>query len=408
MPRRSYRPFIALEAATVISGTGNGVAAIALPWLTLQLTNDPAAAGLVVAAGALPQLVASLASGVIIDRLGRQRTSVGSDIFSAASAALIPIFGLLNILTFPLVMVASVLGAVFDPVGVTAREAMIPDVAKRAQMELERVNGIHEASWGIAWLIGPGVAGILISTVGAEAAFWAMSAGFAVSAVLVGAVCMPTPPVHEANQQWFSDAVDGLRYVISEPAIRSTTVLSTLAFTLAYSSVAVVLPVMYEALDKPVALSTLFIAFSAAGVVGALVYGAVGTRVRRRTAFLGGLVGAVLVGGAFAFEPPYWAQVVAMAVSGFMTGPVSPIANVVLQERTDETMRGRALAMVFALTYALFPVGYVAAGFMVKAYGTTATFAAMAIGTAIVVVWAFFTPALRGIEAPVTEAALPE
>ena len=142
---RDLKPFIALEAATLIAGAGNGVAAIALPWLTLQLTNDPAAAGIVVAAGALPTLVASLGSGVIIDRLGRQRTSVGSDIFSAVSAAMIPLFALLGMLTYPLVLIASVIGATFDPVGVTAREAMLPDVARRARLPLERVNGIHEA-----------------------------------------------------------------------------------------------------------------------------------------------------------------------------------------------------------------------------------------------------------------------
>ena len=83
-----------------------------------------------VAFGALPQLAASLASGVIIDRLGRQRTSVGSDLFSAASAAMIPIFGLLGVLTYPLVVLASVIGAIFDPVGVTAREAMLPNVGE--------------------------------------------------------------------------------------------------------------------------------------------------------------------------------------------------------------------------------------------------------------------------------------
>ena len=71
---------------------------------------------------------------------------------------------------------------------------MLPDVAKRARLELERVNGVHEAVWGLAWLIGPGVAGLLIGAVGAEDAFWAMFAGFVASAMLVGIACMPTPP----------------------------------------------------------------------------------------------------------------------------------------------------------------------------------------------------------------------
>lgn len=398
---RDMLPFLALEAATMIAGTGNGVAAIALPWLTLQLTNDPAAAGVVVAAGAVPTLIASLASGVIIDRLGRQRTSVGSDVFSAISAAMIPVFGLLGILTYPLVIVASVIGATFDPVGVTAREAMLPDVAKRARLDLERVNGVHEAVWGLAWLVGPGIAGVLIATVGAVASFWAMFAGFVLSALLVGMVCVPTPPpaIHE-KQHWLTDALDGARYVIGEPAIRATTVLSTITFTLAYSVIAVVLPVVYEGLNKPRELGVLFMAFSAGGVVGALVYSAVGTKLPRRPAFVGGLVAAAAVAAVFAVDPAYWVQVVVMAVGGFMTGPVNPIVNVVLQERTDERMRGRALSMVFAFAYALYPVGYVAAGYLIKAFGAPWTFASMAVASGVVAVWAMFTPALRGMNAP--------
>ncbi len=398
--RRDFVPFISLEAATLISGTGNGVAAIALPWLTLQLTNNPAAAGIVVAAGALPTLVASLASGVIIDRLGRQRTSVGSDVFSAVSAAMIPIFGLLGVLTFPLVLVASVVGAIFDPVGVTARESMLPDVARRAQLRLERVNGVHEAVWGVAWLIGPGVAGLLIGWVGAEDAFWAMCVGFVASALLVGLACMPTPPAHTSEQHWLRDALDGLRFVIREPAIRATTVLSVLGFALAYSVVAVVLPVVYQRLGQPEKLGLLFMAFSAGGIGGALLYSALAEKAPRRAAFVIGLVAASAVALVYVLNPPYWAQVAVMAVSGFLTGAVNPIANVVLQERASEEMRGRALSMAFALSYAIFPIGYVGAGFLINAVGITWTFAIMGAAAALVAIWAMFTPALADLDAP--------
>jgi len=385
----------------MLAGTGNGVAAIALPWLTLQLTDDPAAAGVVVAAGAIPTLFASLLSGVIIDRLGRQRTSVGSDVFSAVSAAMIPVLGLLGMLTFPLVLIASVVGAVFDPVGVTAREAMLPDVAKRARLALERVNGVHEAVWGLAWLIGPGIAGVLIAEVGAVASFWVMCAGFVASAVLVGTACMPTPaPRTHAKQHWLREALDGARFVWHEPAIRSSTMLSTLAFAFTYSVVGVVLPVVYERLDKPQALGLLFVMFSAGGVAGALVYSAVGARVSRRLAFVGGLVAAAAIAGVFALSPAYWVQVVTMAVAGFMTGPVNPIVNIVLQERAAEEMRGRALSMVFAFEYAVYPVGYVAAGFMINAVGVTWTFAIAAVAATAVAVWSMVTPALREMEAP--------
>lgn len=396
---RDLKPFVALEAATLISGTGNGVAAIALPWLTLQLTDDPAAAGLVVAVAALPQLAASLGSGVIIDRLGRQRTSVGSDAFSAVSAALIPVFGLLGVLTYPLVMFASVLGAIFDPVGVTAREAMLPDVAKRGGLQLERVNGIHEAIWGLAWLIGPGVAGVLIGLVGATMSFWAMAAGFAISAVLVAAVCMPTPPARESEAHWVAEAIDGWKCLLHTPALRATTVLSTLAFMLAYSVVGVVLPVVYERIDQPEALGVLFMAYSGAGVGGALIYGALGSRIPRRAAFVTGLAVSALVPLVFVFSASYAVQLAVMAVAGLLSAAVNPVLNVVVQERVPDEMRGRVLSAVFALAYAAYPVGYAAGGFTIKWWGETATLAWMGGATLLVAAWGLVTPALRGLDA---------
>lgn len=404
---RDYKPFLALEAATILAGTGNGVAMIALPWLTLQLTDDPAAAGVVVAAGAVPTLVTSLASGVIIDRLGRQRTSVGSDVFSAVSAAMIPVFGLLGVLTYPLVLVASVIGAMFDPVGVTAREAMLPDVAKRARLRLERVNGIHEAVWGVAWLIGPGVAGLLIGAVGAVASFWAMCLGFVASALFVGFACMPTPTYPKSEQHWLRDALDGFRVVLHEPAIRSTTVLSSVVFTIAFSVVGVVLPVVFQRQDRPEALGLLLVAFSAGGIIGALAYSALGDRVPRRPAFAIGLVAMTAIAGVFVLTDSYWIQVAVMALGGIAQGAVNPITNVVLQERTAEEIRGRALSVIFTFAYALYPVGYAGAGFMIKWIGTTQTFVWMALATAVVSAWAFFTPALRGIDSPSGAVELP-
>lgn len=401
---RDFWPFAALEGATLIAGIGNGVAAIALPWLTLELTNDPAAAGIVVAASALPTLGASLASGVIIDRLGRKRTSVGSDIFSAVSAAMIPVFGLLQVLTYPLVLIASALGAVFDPVGLTARESLLPDVAKKARLPLERVNGAHEAVWGMAFLIGPGIAGVLIGAIGAVDSFWMLFAGFGISALLVGAARMPPPPKRSGDPpHWLADALEGLRFVVREPAIRATTVISTLAFAAAYSTLSVVLPVIFERQEQPEALGALFVAFSAGGVIGALAYSGIGHRLARRPAFLIGIAATVPLTGVFALEAPYAVQLAVMAVAGFLTGPVGPIANVVLQERTAEEIRGRALSMAFALSYALFPASYVAAGFLAREAGTAATAAIMATAVAVVALWSFFSPGLRALQSPAAE-----
>jgi hypothetical protein len=49
-----------------------------------------------------------------------------------------------------------VLGSVFDPAGVAAREAMLPDAEAAARLSLERANGLHEAVRALASARSPG------------------------------------------------------------------------------------------------------------------------------------------------------------------------------------------------------------------------------------------------------------
>jgi MFS family permease len=127
---KDLRPLLLVEAATLISGTGNGISLVALPWLVLELTGRATAAGIVATAMALPLVASSVFSGTVVDLLGRRATSMASDAASALAVAAIPVVALSGGLTVPVVAALAALGAVFDPAGVTARESMLPDAAR--------------------------------------------------------------------------------------------------------------------------------------------------------------------------------------------------------------------------------------------------------------------------------------
>ena len=76
------------------------------------------------------------------------------------------------------------IGAAFDPAGYTARETMLPQAATRAGWRLDRVNGLHEALFGVAFIIGPGLGGLMIGWFGPLTALWMTAGGFAASSVL--------------------------------------------------------------------------------------------------------------------------------------------------------------------------------------------------------------------------------
>ena len=181
---RRLWPFLALETATALAGIANGIATVAFPWLVLERTGNPSAAAAIGAITLVPLLATSLISGTIVDLVGRRAVSVASDLLSFLSVAAIPLLDGWIGLGVGWLAALAVLGATFDPAGITARESMLPDAARASGLALERANGIHEATWGVAFLVGPGVAGLLIALVGAVATFWGTAACF-------GSVCDP-------------------------------------------------------------------------------------------------------------------------------------------------------------------------------------------------------------------------
>lgn len=408
MTRARVMPFVALEGSTLLAGLANGVAMVALPWLVLDLTGRADAAGLVALISGLPTLLASLFSGTIADTVGRRRTSVFSDLMSAIAVAAIPVVALTTGLTFTWVLVLAVLGAVFDPAGVTARESMLTGVSQATGMRLERVNGIHEAVWGLAFLVGPAVGAGMIATVGVESAFWAMAVAFVASAVLLAFVHVPgAGRPHVDNRPYFwAGTLDGLRLVFGDPALRTVVLLSTGVVSIAYPVIGIVLPVIYQSTDDPVGLGAVVMAFSFGGVIGALLYSSFGHQTHPRGTFVLALCGAAFPLVVFAIWPQTGVMVAAGLAGGVMLGPMNPIINLALQRRTPETMRGRAMGVVTAMAYGAYPIGYVLAGVLVEAYGVRATLAAFAAAAVLLALLASLAPGLKRLdEQPHVEAS---
>ncbi|MGH9119625.1 MAG: hypothetical protein ACRD0A_17640 [Acidimicrobiales bacterium] len=109
----------------------------------LVTTGSPALTGLAVFFNFLPAVLAGFFGGVIVDRLGFQKTSVVADLASLAAVAAIPrLYTTVGIELWQL-MALAFLGALLDAPGATARQALFPDVVELAGVTMERASGIR-------------------------------------------------------------------------------------------------------------------------------------------------------------------------------------------------------------------------------------------------------------------------
>ncbi|MCB0919692.1 MAG: MFS transporter [Actinobacteria bacterium] len=397
-PRR-WSAYVAVETGTLLSGSANGITSVALPWLVLERTGSATLAGVLAAITALPTAASALFSGTIVDRIGRRTVSVGSDILSLISVALIPIVDVVLGLNFGLLVALAILGAVFDPAGMGAREAMIPESARRAGISLARANGIHEAVWGLAFVLGPALGGLLIGVVGAAATFWATAVMFCLSALVIAVV--PIPGSRESYQEeegFWTATVTGLRFVWRDRLLRSMSVLMMVLVAAWLPVEGVLLPAFFESQNAPEQFGLAMMALSAGVIIGALAYGALGERLGQYSLF----VGAMVLTGIFVLllsTLPSLGWLLAWGLLASLAyGPVGPILNVAMQVRTPERLRGRVVGLLTAVQYAAGPIGFLAVGPLVDSIGVENAFLIVGVVLLIICLATLLMPSLRALK----------
>ncbi|MGN6032320.1 MAG: MFS transporter [Thermomicrobiales bacterium] len=395
-------PLLLLLSATLLAGIGNGIAMVALPWLVLERTGSATAASIVAAASSVPLLFASILSGTVVDRIGRKRTSMLSDLLSGLSVIAIPLVDHSLGLTVWALAILAALGSVFDPAGITARETMLPEAARASGWRIDRVNSLYEAIFNAAYLIGPGVGGLLIALVGASNTLWFTGAGFALSIVAVAGIRLAgasrTLAPTEDGSFW-ANTKEGLAFVWTDRLLRAIAILNMAIVALYLPIEGVILPAHFTAQGTPRYLGWVLMAMSAGGLVGALAYGQWSDRLGRRAIFVWCTVAMSLVIVGMALLPPIVPLVLLSTVLGLTYGPLGPISNVAMQARTPDRLRGRVIGVMSSLAYAAGPLGYLIAGPLIDRLGLRTAFILLAVLITVVAVAGLLVRALHELDA---------
>ena len=138
--QRRRAPILVLLAANAVSETGNVLAFVAIPWFVLQTPGSAARTGVAGGTFLLAAVVAGVFGGPVVDRMGFKRASIVADLAGAVTVALIPLLYHTVGLLFWQLLALVLLGGFLDAPGHTARQSLVPDLAGRAGMGIERAN----------------------------------------------------------------------------------------------------------------------------------------------------------------------------------------------------------------------------------------------------------------------------
>ncbi|MFE3739356.1 MFS transporter [Streptomyces sp. NPDC059134] len=374
---RDRWPFFATLAANTVSIAGSSLTLIGVPWFVLQTTGSAADAGIVAFCATLPVVVSAIVGGPVIDRLGRRRVSVVSDLVCGLAVAAIPLLHYAGALEFwMLCALMAVSGLVHTP-GLTARYVLLPDLAERAGTTLPRAASLYDAVSRGARMTGAALAGLLIAVAGAETVLLLDAVTFAGSAALIAtglrgvASAQPQRLAPVSLTTYRTELREGYAFLVRARLLLGITLMVMVTNGLDQGWSSVLLPVhARDELGGPADLGLLTAVFGGAALLGALLYGAYGERFPRRAVF----AGAFLLCGAPRFVVAALTDgtvplAVTMAAGGFAAGVLNPILTTVIYERVPDALRSRVSSVTTAGVELTMPLGGLAAGLLVERAG---------------------------------------
>ncbi len=350
-------------------------------WLALEVTDSEFWVGATFGANGLSIMVFSTAAGVLVDRLNRKMLILAALFFQVIVAASIAILIFTELIQLWHILVAAFIDGALMSIKVPSRTALVLDVAGRQNM-LKATAANFAAMTGAGILIPP-LAGLVVDTHGIGWAYVGMTSAFTLSALLLTFLGGVRKTERKTRTSPVEDFKDGLRYVLTTPAVRLLFLLMITSelFGWAHESM---MPVMAgKVLDAgPTGLGYLISAGSAGALLASLFLSAIGDIRRKGLAMILGYIGFGTFLILFALSEWLLLSLLLIGTAYASVALYETMLGTLLQTTVPDEMRGRVLS------FQMFSWGFT--GFSGFHTGAVATLIgaplAVALGGGVVVI----------------------
>lgn len=368
------RNFRWLVSGAAGANLGDGVAAMALPWLATLISRDPVHIALVAFAARLPWFLLALPIGVLTDRADRQKLMVRADlmrlVLSLGLVALVLAGPALTQEGGPgLIAVVAVLAFALGTAEVVrdnAAQTCLPMLVETR--DLETANGqIWSIEQIMGQFIGPPVAGVLIA-LALPVPFSFNALAFGLAAFCVWSIAFPPQVKPRTQGSFVTDLMRGVRWIAAHRTILQLAVMLGLMNALHMATETVLVLYAQEILGLgAVGFGLLLTAGALGGVTGGLICPTLAARLGPRNSLLVALAVMPLTYVAMALT----GSVVVAAAALFTSMLAGLLWNVVTVSYRQRVIPGEILGRVNSIYrffgWGMMPLGALAGGALVGA-----------------------------------------
>jgi MFS family permease len=360
------RRFAVFLGGSLVSWIGDWMDITVVSWAVLQWTNSPVDLALVNACRLIPVFAMSVPAGILADRYDRRRLLI---VLQAAMVLLTLAIGVLFAMRFPFWTFAVVLAirSSLTSMVLPIRSAMIPNLVSPS-VQGEAI-ALYTAAMNLSRIIGPAIAGWLLTVVAAEEVFWINCGCLTVGVATLFVVRLEGQSLDRGKRTVTSDLAEAAAYIRSHRSVQSLLILSVVPMIFGFPYIAL-MPLfardLYDSGSEGFGTLLAISAFGALTGAGLLSYVATDRRAGRRL-----LVSIVVFGAALltcAATRNFTVAAVSMFVVGLSSQFYRTLSRIMLQAEVPDGLRGRVVSIAM-LDRGLIPLGAMLLGSIAAAAG---------------------------------------
>ncbi|WP_214885391.1 MULTISPECIES: MFS transporter [unclassified Exiguobacterium] len=332
---------------------------LSVSWLTIDVLEQPALLGIILTAVSLPRVIMMVFGGVFADRFQKSRLLFLTNLGQGVLMTLVVGLHFADAYSATVIVAISILFGILDGMSYPALSSLMPSIVPAQQ--LQRANSLFQGSLELMFVIGPFLAGLLLTW-----GSFGLSFGMAATLIFISALLIMPRLIQDripnvaalSTKDVLVDLKEGIRYVMRTPVLRSGTFSIAILNLFVMGPLIMSIPILVGSVDGT--------AFDLSIIEGGL---AVGTFVASflilflKSVHRGRFVFRALfltLGAFFLYTQVQSIPLLAVtaSMSGFMIMLVYLPTVTIMQEQSDPDKIGRVMSIMSLAASGLEPIAF--------------------------------------------------
>ena len=363
----NYRLFFTGQAISLI---GTWMQRVAVSWLVYRLTESAFLLGLMTFLSLIPSLILAPFAGSYVDRHNKYKVLVITQILLMLQAGALAAMIWFKVYDMFWIAALSLVQGLVNAFDVTARQSLMVNLIDDKE-DLPNAIALNSSMFNVTRLIGPALAGIILSTLGEDICFLINFISFIGVLVCMMMMKLKFTVQEKPKENIWIDLKKGYNYLMASPDL-SSIILMMAASSLLVIPFTTLLPVFAKDIFNGDA--TTFSWFESAAGFGAF-FGAIymasrkaGQSMQKIVIVSGSLLAVAVM--ALAISPTLITALICTGLAALGLMAQTSSINTYLQTHADDLMRGRTLSYYIMAYQGVLPVGSLLMGYLAHQFGT--------------------------------------